>query len=51
MTVLILAGTLVHEQVHNTDRELAAYRLQADFVRSRLQRLPRRDLDAARRHV
>ncbi len=51
MTLLILAGTLVHEQVHNTDRELAAYRLQADFVRGRLQSLPRRDHDAARRHV
>jgi hypothetical protein len=51
MTVLILAGTLVHEQVHNTDRELAAYRLQADFVRGRLQSLPRRDHDAARQYV
>lgn len=50
-SVLILAGTLVHVQVRNTDRELAAYRLQADFVRGRLQSLPRRDHEAARRYV
>jgi hypothetical protein len=38
--VLRLAATLVHEQVHDTDGESAAYRRQADFVRSRLPELP-----------
>jgi hypothetical protein len=39
--LLRLAATLVHEQVHDTDGEDAAYRRQADFVRSRLAALPR----------
>jgi hypothetical protein len=39
--LLRLAATLVHEQVHDTDGEDAAYRRQADFVRSRLDSLPR----------
>jgi hypothetical protein len=51
LVVLQLAATLAHEQVHNTDREFAAARLQADFVRSRLDRLPRRERDAARRYL
>lgn len=34
--LLRLAATLLHEQVHETDGEYAARRLQADFVRSRL---------------
>ena len=38
--VLRLAATLLHEQVHGTDDEYAARRLQADFVRSRLDALP-----------
>ena len=38
--LLRLAATLVHEQVHDTDGESAAYRRQADFVRSRLPELP-----------
>ena len=39
--LLRLAATLVHEQVHDTDGEDAAYRRQADLVRSRLARPPR----------
>lgn len=46
-----LAATLVHEQVHNTDGDLAAYRLQADFVRSRLKSVPRREQEEARLYV
>ena len=42
LTILKLAATLAHEQVHNTDGELAAYRLQADFVLSKLESVPRR---------
>jgi hypothetical protein len=42
LKILKLAATLAHEQVHNTDGELAAYRLQADFVRSKLEGVPRR---------
>ena len=38
--LLRLAATLLHEQVHETDDEYAARRLQADFVRSRLDALP-----------
>jgi hypothetical protein len=38
--LLRLAATLVHEQVHDSDGEPAAYRRQADFVRSRLPELP-----------
>ena len=41
--LLRLAATLVHEQVHDTDGEDAAYRRQADFVRSRLASLPHED--------
>jgi len=41
--LLKLAAILVHEQVHATDGEYAASRLQADFVRSRLHSLPRRE--------
>jgi hypothetical protein len=39
--LLRLAATLVHERAHDTDGEAAAYRQQADFVRSRLDSLPR----------
>lgn len=48
---LKLAAVLVHEQVHNTDREFAACRLQADFFRSRLHLVPGRDLSAARHYL
>ena len=51
LALLTLAATLVHEQVHNTDAELAAYRLQADFVRSRLPRLPWRQREAGRAYL
>ena len=37
---LRLAATLMHEQIHETDGEDAAYRRQADFVKSRLDELP-----------
>jgi len=47
-SVLQLAATLAHEQVHNTDREFAAYRLQSDFVRSKLHSLPRGRQEDAR---
>jgi hypothetical protein len=46
LAVLKLAATLVHERVHDTDGEAAAYRLQSDFVRSRLHMLS----PAQRRH-
>ncbi len=49
--LLKLAATLVHEQVHNTDGEFAAYRLQSDFVRSRLSSLPPRQQEEARRYL
>lgn len=49
--LLRLAATLVHEQVHNTDGEFAAYRLQSDFVRSRLNSLPWRQQEEARRYL
>lgn len=49
--LLKLAATLVHEQVHNTDGEFAAYRLQSDFLRSRLSSLSRRQQDDARRYL
>ena len=39
--LLRIAATLLHEQVHETDGEFAASRLQADFVRAHLHRLPR----------
>ena len=35
-----LAATLLHEQIHETDGEYAARRVQADFIRSRLKGLP-----------
>lgn len=38
--LLRLAATLMHEQVHDSDGEAAAYRRQADYVRSRLDELP-----------
>lgn len=38
--LLRLAATLMHEQVHDTDGEAAAYRRQADFVRSRIEEVP-----------
>ena len=49
--LLRLAATLIHEQVHGTDGEYDAYRVQADFVRSRLMDLPRRHRDEARRYL
>lgn len=51
LAILVLAGTLVHEQVHNTDREPAARRVQADFVRSRLGHVRRQERDAAQRYL
>jgi len=51
VNTLKLAATLVHEQVHNTDGEFAAYRLQSDFVRSRLKGLPSRHAEAAARFL
>ncbi len=51
LAILKLAATLAHEQVHNTDGELAAYRLQADFVRSKLESLPRSQREDARAYL
>jgi hypothetical protein len=51
LTVLRLAATLAHEQVHNTDGEMAAYRLQADFVRSRLKDVSWREKEDASRYL
>jgi hypothetical protein len=51
LVLLQLAATLLHEQVHNTDGEAAAYRLQSDFVRDRLQHLPGRVREDARRYI
>jgi hypothetical protein len=51
VNMLKLAASLVHEQVHNTDREFAAYRLQSDFVRSRLKSLPPHQGEAAARFM
>ena len=48
--LLRLAGTLLHEQIHETDGEYAARRLQADFVRSRLQTLPSSQRERANRY-
>ncbi len=48
--LLRLAGTLLHEQVHETDGEYAARRLQADFVRSRLHGLPSSQRERANRY-
>ena len=33
---LMLAATLAHEQVHNTDGEEAARRIESDFIRSKM---------------
>jgi hypothetical protein len=51
LALLKLAATLVHEQVHNTDGEFAAYRLQSDFVRSRLTSIPGQQRDEAHAYV
>ena len=51
LNVLKLAATLAHEQVHNTDSEMAAYRLQADFVRSRLEEVTWREKEDASRYL
>lgn len=51
LAVLALAGTLVHEQVHNTDGGHAAARLEADFVRSRLGQVPRHEWAATRLYL
>jgi hypothetical protein len=51
LTILKLAATLAHEQVHNTDGDFAAYRLQSDFVRSKLNTLPRRQREEARAYL
>jgi hypothetical protein len=51
LTLLKLAATLAHEQVHNTDGEPAAYRVQADFVRSRLQTLRWHQREEAQQHL
>jgi hypothetical protein len=51
LAILKLAATLAHEQVHNTDGELAACRLQADFVRSKLESLPRPRREDARAYL
>ncbi len=48
--LLRLAATLLHEQVHETDDEYAARRLQADFVRSRLAALPPAQRASAERY-
>lgn len=49
--LLKLAATLVHEQVHATDGDAAAYRLQADFVRTRLHTAPIAQREAGRRYL
>jgi hypothetical protein len=51
IALLKLAATLVHEQVHRADGDHAAYRLQSDFVRSRLGGLPRDQQEEARRYI
>ena len=48
---LKLAAILLHEQVHNTDGEFAAYSLQSDFVRSKLNGLPSRHRQEATRYL
>jgi hypothetical protein len=40
---LLLSATLAHEQVHNTDGEMAARRLEADYLESKLSLLSPRD--------
>lgn len=49
--LLQLAATIVHEQVHNSDGEHAAYRVQSDFVRSRLHSLPARQQVQAQQYL
>jgi hypothetical protein len=51
LAVLMLAATLAHEQVHNTDGEAAAYRLQSDFVRSQQGSVPARQQDELRQYL
>jgi hypothetical protein len=51
LVLLKLAAVLAHEQVHNSDGEAAAYRLQADFVESRLSRLPWQQRDSGRAYA
>ena len=51
LALLALAATLVHEHVHDTDSDLAAYRVQSDFVRSRLSSLPRQQRQAGRAYL
>ena len=51
LALLQLAATIVHEQVHNSDGEHAAYRVQSDFVRSRLHSLPARQQAQARQYL
>jgi hypothetical protein len=51
LNVLKLAATLAHEQVHNTDGEMAAYRLQADFVRGRIEDVSWREKEDASRYL
>jgi hypothetical protein len=51
LALLRLAATLLHEQVHRTDGDTAAYRLQADFVRSRMRGIPWRERSAAERYL
>ena len=48
--VVRLAGTLLHEQIHDTDGEAAACRLQSDFVRSRLDSVPRNERERIERY-
>lgn len=38
-----LAGSLVHEQIHNTDGEEAARRKEADFLESKMRDVPVND--------
>ena len=51
LDMLKLAATLVHEQIHAEDGDAAAYRLQADFVRSRLHSLPGAQREPGRRYL
>ena len=51
LSVLKLAAMLAHEQLHNTDGEFAAYRVQSDFFRSKLNGMPWRQREAARQHL
>jgi hypothetical protein len=51
VAILKLAATLAHEQVHNTDGDLAAYRLQSDFIRSKLGTVPKRQREEARAYL